>query len=313
MNRKRIFLGSASALIIPLCASALLAQSFSVDAPTGLPPDDIFGPGPGVPVLIFPGGGAPPVEVDAFSYHTGVFVPDGVNFSVERGSVGAAASAVAAQFAIGAGEQVADIYFAGGTGTNILILDGNGLTAPTAPPLGLVETDSNLDALDATPTPPPAGGAVYFSVDPGTVMVGGAYAATGFSPADVFSTPGVPGYAFPAAAPPVAAYATEAALGLVPGDDINGLHYMEDGTPGASGGDMVYFSLALGSPTLGIIGASASDVLLVSPAPPAPVPAVAPGFGFAAIGLAMGDDLNALHMHVPGAGLPVQLRNFNVE
>ena len=306
MRNKAISSGLATTLILTLWAGALLAQSFSVDLPSpGITPadgDSIFVPGgiivsPPPPPPIAPpptlvAGSAAGIEVDAFSFHGPVYVPDGAILSVTPGSVGAAG-----------GDHAADFFFAGFMSANILLLDGNGVAAPgAAPPLGLPEPSfANLDALDGTTPPPLAASLLYFSVDPGTAA--GPYG--GASAADVFTGAG-PGYSLPGGVPPV--YATAAALGLAAADDINGLHYMEDGAPGSSAGDMVYFSLAPGSPELGVLGASPADILLTSPGG-APVVA----FAAALIGLLATDDLNALHMHMPGAGLPVQLKNFNVD
>ncbi len=102
MNRKLTYTGCVATLIGTLWTSELLGQSFSVDVGAVPPADDILSLGPAV---VFAGAGAG-VEVDAFSYHGGIFAPDGVNFSVAPGSAGAAGSAVATQVGIAVGEQV---------------------------------------------------------------------------------------------------------------------------------------------------------------------------------------------------------------
>ncbi len=304
----------ATILILTLWTGALLGQTFSIDGPspgiTPAVPDDILGPGP-VPVgpfpIAFPGpivvaGSGIGVEVDALSYDAHPVVPalglTGAAFSVAPGSVGVAGSAVLAESP--GGDEAADIYFAGFMFTNILLFDGNGSTGP---PLGLPEPSlANLDAVDAL-TPTPGTVTAIFSVDPATAA--GTY--FGASPADLFGAPNAPGYSFPGGGVP-GVYAAAAALGLAATDDIDAVHYMEDGTAGASAGDMVYFSLAPGSPSLPGLGATAADILVVTPGG---VPGIA--FTAAAIGLVATDNLDALSMHTPGAGLPVQLKNFNIE
>ena len=263
MDMKRMALGFAVALIGTLSASVLLAQSFSIDltspgiiAPPG---DSILGLGPveplaapplpaialPVPILVA-GTGVAPIEVDALSYHSTHDVFDGAVFSVASGSCGAPATAVATEAACApdTGEQVADVYFATFiVPGNVLVLDGNGVATPgAAPPVGLPESAfANLDALDATVPPPAAGSAtVYFSVSPASVA---AYAA-GSSPADIFSATNSPGFS----APTPTVYASEVVLGLAPGDDIDALHVVEEGTAGFGAGDTVYFHLHLAHP-----------------------------------------------------------------
>ena len=257
MRMRLILPGFAAVLISMLCASSLPAQSFSVDLPTvGLAGDDIFSPTTGTVVIAGSGMG---FEVDAFSYHSPVYIPDGANFSVSFGTAGLAGSAVAIEAAKGIGEEAPDVFFAGFMGTNVQILDGDGSSAPTLvlPDPTPAGAPQSLDALDATPGAVPLVPSVFFSVDTATATT---YGVGG--PADVYTAPPGPGYTFPGgAAPPV--YAPAAALGLVAGDDIDGLHYMEDGTAGAGAGDVVYFSLTPPSTSLGLIPASPADILVV--------------------------------------------------
>jgi PEP-CTERM motif len=150
----------------------------------------------------------------------------------------------------------------------------------------------NTDAWDGGPLPPP-GGAIHYSVTPADTAGHPSY--LGFSPADIFISPAIPGYSTPGA--PVV-YAGFAALGLVaPGDDIDALAIIEDGVPGFTAGDTVYFSLTPISPTLGILGASPADILVTTLAG---IPAVA--FPAASLGLfgiaAAPDDIDALHLFV---------------
>ena len=83
---------------------------------------------------------------------------------------------------------------------------------------------------------------------------------------------------------------------------------MDDGDGLPSSGDLIYFSLTPTSPSLPGLFAGPADILLTSPGgtPGLFIPA-------ATLGLAATDNVDALHMHIPGAGLPVQLKNFNVE
>ena len=278
---------AAAASILAWCAPHASAVSFSIDLPspsTGVfLPDDILNDP--APVIAVPGVA---FEVDAFSY--GRNLPFGPNpltyyFSVDRVSVGALGTAVNGEAAFG--DQAADIYVSTGAGTNFQFRDGDGFLAnpatpgAPAPPLGLLEPvplpGDNVDGLDLRNIGP----MVYWSVDPATAAAYGA----GFSAADIFMAPTAPGYS---GAP--ALYANAALLGLLVGDDIDAMVYFEDGTPGATAGDLILFSLAPGSPTLAALGSNAADILATSPTG-------APGIFLPAIqlGLVPGDDnLNAL-------------------
>jgi hypothetical protein len=301
MNRRVVTLGFGFALAHALWAQGLSAQTFSITGVAG-PPNVIFAPG--LAALYPPG--PPFVEVDEFEFMSPVFAPDGVLFSVSPGSMGLPGSAVAAQFAMAPGEQIADLYFTAipGPPTNVILFDGNGSTPPG---LGLIEPGvHDIDGVDgaALPPPPPAT-VVFFTVNPATAA--GAYLPA--SAADVFSGPAAAPYSFPGGFPaPV--YAPAGVLGLVPGDDIDGLDYMEDGVPGPTPGDVVYLSLAPGSPTLGLLGASAADILIKAPTVPGPPAVFLPAV---ALGLAPGDNIDGLSMHMPGAGVPVELSRFSID
>jgi hypothetical protein len=99
-------------------------------------------------------------------------------------------------------------------------------------------------------------------------------------------------------------------------DNIDGVHVLEDGVaPGgpATPGDVVYLSLAPGSPTLPLViggPATAADVLVKMPTTPGP-PALFAAAG--TLGLTPGDNIDALSMHMPGAGVPVELSRFSIE
>jgi hypothetical protein len=248
----------------------------------------LFSPGP---VVVVPGG-PPGMEVDAISFaKTGPIAP-GFYFSVNRGSVGAPATAVAGESAFG--DQAADIFVSTGAGFNFQFRDGNGIVAnpltpgAPSPPLGLAEPGpapgDNLDALDLSVVGP----MIYWSVNPATT---GSAPYLGFSAADIFLAPTFGGYA---GAP--ALYAPAGLLGLLAGDDIDALVFYDDGLAGATPGDILLFSLAPGSPSLGIGGASAADILITSPGA---VPGLFLPAG--AIGLLPTDDLDALDV-IPEPG-----------
>ena len=64
--------------------------------------------------------------------------------------------------------------------------------------------------------------------------------------------------------PDTGPFATAAALGLAMGDEIDGLEVVDVGSLGfMDAGDVVYFSLAPGSPSLGAF--SAADIFSVTP------------------------------------------------
>ena len=233
-------------------------------------------------------------DLDALSY--GADLPPGeapgVSFSVGAGAQGVAGSAVAAQGACppaqpGASpEPEPDEFHSALDGTNEHVLDGNGPVGACAPafPLGLVEgatVRDDLDALyrhdsadvdgdgDGVPERP-----VYFSLDAASPSL----AALDVSAADVLQT--VSG-----SAPTM--YASAATLGLEEGDDLDALCLRESGDGVYGAGDVLYFSLAPGSPTLARIDAGPGDILA-----PGDMPTIVRSAG--ALGLLSDDDVNAL-------------------
>ncbi len=181
---------------------------------------------------------------------------------------------------------------------------------PAAPPfifpgafLGLVPGDAvNSISFGLDSSLP--GAAVRFSVTPGTVGAAGAppnvFSEAGFgdAPADIYSGGFMPaggpnvlladGNGLPLAAPP--------ATGLAePGDDVAALATCHILPPSMIGG-MVFFTLAPGSPTLGLFGAGPADIFgaLFGVAPGVPVlPAVF-------MGLAPGDVIDGLAFDASG-------------
>lgn len=141
-----------------------------------------------------------------------------------------------------------------------------------------------------------AGALIRFSVDAGTIGVPGgppdvfSEAATGDAKADIFSggtlafpalnSRLVDGNGLPAAAPP--------ALGLAePADELSALATCD---PTAMlGSATAYFTLAPGSPSLGLLGATAADILKYPPGGP-----LAIHFPAAALVLMPGDVIDAL-------------------
>lgn len=283
----------------PAVALSLLGLSmFSAQAITfsldGISPSsgglgaNLYSPGP---VLVVPGG-PPAIDVDAISFaKTGPIVPE-FYFSVNRGSAGTPGTAVAGESAFG--DQAADIFVSTGAGFNFQFRDGNGIVAnpltpgAPSPPLGLAEPGpvpgDNVDALDLGVVGP----LIYWSVNPATTGFG---PYIGFSAADIFFAPTFGGYA---GAPGL--YASAVLLGLLAGDNIDALVFYDDGFAGATPGDIVLFSLAPGSPSLAIGGASAADILITSPG-------ATPGIFLpaGAIGLLPTDDLDALDV-IPEPG-----------
>lgn len=286
---------SVSCFVLITAALAVVpvgAQVFTLDGATapinGVAPDDLLLPGP---AILLPGAlgiplGPPPVDIDGFTFSQ-VFAPGytvvGVDFSVAPGSVGSAGTAVFAQSAFG--DEPADIYSSGLGGFNVHTADGNGAPPGPALPLGVIEPGSNVNGWDATPPFGPASG-IFYSVTTADTLAHPLFA--GASGADIFFAPPVPGYSVTPAI-----FATAGGLGLLPGDDIDALAIIEDGSFSPSPGDDIFFSLTPGSPTLGVLGVGPGDILLtkIGGAPALAFPA-------AALGLLPSDDVDALDLVV---------------
>ncbi len=296
---------AAGVLCTTLCTGVVWAQTFSLDGvssgPNGVFPDDLLLPGP-APLLPGAGGLIPgplpppppsPVDVDGFTFsqvfpaaHTVL----GVDFSVAPGSVGAAGTAVIVESGgLGFADEPADIFSSGLAGGNVQTADGDGLPLGPAIPFGVIEPGSNVDGWDATAPFGPAGfpGIIYTitAFDAGAHPV---YAGTGATGSYLFFSPPVVGYSVLPAL-----FATDLAIGLGPGDDIDAVALIEDGIFGPTPGDAIYFSLTPGSPTLAGLGASPADVLVTSLGG---APAVA--FTAASLGLLPTDDIDALDLFV---------------
>lgn len=286
-------------LIFVMAAGCSLAaaQDFSVDllspeVPAPWSPADIVGSRGAVAIMPASHLGLIATdEVDAFSYGVDHLVPVGsadwtsLVYSVDRFTVGAPGNDINTQ-ATGNGaagdEFIGQVYF------------NTGLPLCTTPPyvdpwlwsdapshnLTPLPVQSDEDGVDwfATTVARP----VYLSVDPATAI------RLGRSEADILYQP-APG---PFAPLPVL-YAPQAALGLLPGDDIDALAVYDDPPVGVfGGGDVVFVSLTPGSPTLGALTTSAASVIQVWPA-------LTVAFPDASLGLLTTDNLNALSAFDP--------------
>lgn len=294
MTMRRVLLTSfLVSLFLVTTAGTLFATSFSVliGGASTLPPDTIYTPGP---TSFLAGIGT--IEVNAFSYgYVGISHESvaALQFSVDPFSIGAPLTAVATEAA--SSEAEADIFASASAGSNILLFDGDGITAP---PLGLVEPTDDVDGYDTSLGP--QYGFIWWSVDPPSAP---AFTVTPIGPADIVVDP-VPSpvpYTLPTV--PKIVFAPAVALGLGTADDIDALVILEDGTTVGgpiSAGDCVLFSLAPGSAALSTIPASPGDVLASGPGcPTSPTGASAP-WVFAtgpSLGLLPGDNIDALDIY----------------
>ncbi len=215
------------------------------------PADILFNPGlggiVGIPcaslgLIGCTGVAAPPYDdLDALSYGADfgqyLSAQGYVGFSVETGSVGLAGTAVNYEAATCAtAEPEADEFATQLDGNNSRVYDGDGIDCVSGGPvpgMGLQEPNGDdLDALDGhdlyfvdwTPPDGVPDQEVYFSLDPVSPTLG----ANNWSAADILVTIG-------GAMPPTVGYATAAQLGLVAGDDVDGLCLAERGwTPPAT-------------------------------------------------------------------------------
>ncbi|MCH8929805.1 MAG: PPC domain-containing protein, partial [Proteobacteria bacterium] len=235
-------------------------------------------------------------DLDALSYGADLPVDAQpmLNFSVGPGAQGVAGSAVEEQRncpPVQPGlspEPEPDEFGSVLDGTNELVLDGNGPIGACTPafPLGFIEGATVRDDLDALYGQDPAAvdadndgvpeSPVYFSLDADSPSL----TTLGFSAADILTT---------VSGGPPTVFASEAELGLVLGDDVDALCLRESGDSiYAAGVDLLYFSLAPGSPSLSQMGAGPGDLLT----PDGPSPIVAQGRAY--LGLIAGDDVDAL-------------------
>lgn len=207
-----------------------------------------------------------------------------IRFSVAPGAVGVAGAAPDVASEAAAGEEAADIFDAGtlaAPAPNALLVDGNGtITAPAGAfaATGLPEPSDDLDALVSIDLSKPTmlGATIYFTLAPGSPTL----TALGASPAHVLQ--GVVG-----SGGPPAIHAAPGVLGLTVADAIDALAF------DTSSGRFM-FSLAPGSPALGLLGAGPADILRA--------PGLAIHVPAAALGLGAGDDIDALDIAVDPDG-----------
>jgi hypothetical protein len=141
---------------------------------------------------------------------------------------------------------------------------GNALLYNATTQLGLVQAignaaDDDVDGLDVDTTTQDLEGKIYFTVNAATAAantIGGA----AISGADIL--------VFNPCTGAVSVFATAAQLGLNAGDDVDGLALFEDGSgafnPAPAGGDIVWFSLRRGSPTVGQTACSMAGTPLIT-------------------------------------------------
>jgi hypothetical protein len=282
-----------------LVGTAHAQVQFSIDAVS----PDVPAVGEGDSVVSGPPLGPPPItvlaapvfglilgeELDAFSNGMDTICPAGngacftiISYSVDRAAVGAVPPVTTEVTGNGA---AGDIFMFEVTGTGVVLtppslwLDAtsNGLTIGAGG-----GGESNIDALTTNRAPALA---LYFSINPAAVPTASVrWAMPGLSPADILLGPG----------PIPTVYATAAALGLAPTDDIDGVAIMDAAPVGVlSPADVVYISLAPGSPSLGTIPASPGDILQAAPGAPIVI------YPAALMALAGTDNLSALSMVDP--------------
>lgn len=204
-------------------------------------------------------------DLDALSFGHDFQAGDfALAFSVAPGSNGLGTSGVAQQADCSPAEPQADEFTTDIDGTNELLFDGDGMgeDCPTSHSLGLMEVPTS-DDLDALNEQPPSAvddlgdgtldDTVFFSLAEGSPSL----ASLNRQPADVlWAAGGAPGV-----------YASADSLGLQSGDDIDALCVRDvgGGPTYSASTDVLLFSLAPGSSTLAILGASAADVLAPGP------------------------------------------------
>ena len=150
------------------------------------------------------------------------------------------------------------------------------ISPPDAAPPGTPLDETNAETV-LDPSAPPALFLSLSATSPSIVSLGGTSGADVFFDNDV-TTPGGE-----------AVYAQAVDLGLLPGDDINGLVVFDDDDDQVySGTDSVFFTLAPGSPTLGLLGASSADVLVSTGG------VIGPFAFHPNLGLLPGDNIDAL-------------------
>lgn len=315
IQRHLLLMLSVGLLFFAHSGPVAVAQVFSVDpasplaAAPGGSPANLYMPGP---VLYCPAGNIGLLaadDIDAFSFGFDDVTSPTVLFSTGSFTAGAVVGGNAVCSEAGtcppavpcAPEASADIFSTLGGGTAALRFDGDGVPG-AAPPLGLTECPAggpgiqdNVDAFDDLVAPLVGGSPawpVYFSLAPGSPTLAGANPLLpgGAGPADIL--------VYEPGQQSLSVFFAAAGLGLVPGDDIDGLSF------DVLTSDLL-FSLAPSSPSLapaaGICpgGCTSGDFILSAGPICGPTPCLAGGLGFASAGLAPGDNVDA--MDQPGS------------
>jgi len=227
-------------------------------------------------------------DLDALTYGADFGAYDSevgyLGFSVDSGSTGQPGTAVNVESSCQPAEPEADEFTTQLDGNNFQFFDGDGTAcgANAGTPLGLTEpSGDDLDAIDnkdcwAIDGIDPDGDGflnrhAYFSLAPGSPTLPIINPPTGATPADVLVTIGVP------MGPPWV-YATEAQLGLQPGDDVNGLCLADmamddyfDPVGGGGSPDYLFYTLEKGSPSIPSVVPDAATIMYV-PSPGVAVP-----------------------------------------
>jgi len=212
-----------------------------------------------------------------------------IEFSVGRGSTGAAGSAVRREKNCAIPEPHADVFFSQLDALNTQELDGDGTACTTNAGLGLfiheAASSDNLDALASDAClnsdlncDSRLEDLVYFTLAPGSPSL----TYLGATAGDILVA-GID------SAPLIYAHGVSD-LGLKSGDAIDALCLYENGDGFFDPRDVLLFSLAPGSPSLG--GTVPNAASLVRPGP-------RPGITPWALGLESTDDLDAANCHGP--------------
>ena len=284
MPSARLFAATALATWLATPAHALTLFSIDAASPSAafVSPADILSPGPiggppGVAIPFLALGLVTGDDIDAISYFLPRALP--IHFSVDRATVGVPGPFPPNVFTEAPFGQAAGDIYVGPMPGNTLATNQDLLgLIPAIPPATSVPAPptlpiDNLDALEELPgglVPAPAG--LLYSLAPGSPTL----LAFGYSAADILTTVGgVPSI-----------HLAAAALSLTPADDLDGL-MVGAGVPAPLG---IAFSLAPGSPSLGVALSPADILGIGAGAPIVLLPASALGLG--APGVA--DNVNAI-------------------
>jgi hypothetical protein len=238
-------------------------------------------------------------DITALSYGNDFSQPSlpAVQFSPAAGSTGVTGSAVAKEAGCTPAQAQADVFQSDLKGSNAQDLDGDGAAcagnAGFSLDLAETPTSNEVDALAGDPCGGPDSNCDGILDEPVLLVLSTGsptLAEISATAADILSANGEPW-------PQI--WAGRAALGLVVGDAIDGLCMAENGNGVWDTGDTLFISLGVGSPSLATLGASAADLLR-----PAPLRFA---HGSAAVGLAAGDNVDALLCNASSASLDVYL------